>query len=52
VAGKSPYLVWPAVSLFVLALVYFATQGPLPERHRPDTSPGLPLEADTSESQR
>jgi hypothetical protein len=24
VAGKSPYLIWPMVSLFVLSLVYFA----------------------------
>lgn len=34
VAGKSPYLVWPMLSLLVLALVYFSSPGSrLPHAH-------------------
>ena len=29
VNGKTPYVVWPMVSLFVLALVFFASPGSL-----------------------
>jgi hypothetical protein len=34
VHGKSPYLVWPMVSLFVLALVFFAAPGDRSVRRR------------------
>ena len=30
VSGRSPYLIWPMTSLFVLALVFFAWPGPRP----------------------
>ena len=53
VHGKSPYLVWPMVSLFVLALVFFAWPGHRsakgPGRHRDDTT-AEPAEADVQES--
>jgi hypothetical protein len=49
VNGKSPYLVWPMVSLFVLALVFFAWPGGRGGRHRDDTVPE-PAEADVTEA--
>ncbi len=39
VNGFSPYLVWPMVSLFVLALVFFAWPTPRPTYHH-DETPG------------
>jgi hypothetical protein len=47
VNGKSPYLVWPMVSLFVLALVFFAWPGGR-ARHRGDERTE-PAEADVTE---
>jgi hypothetical protein len=37
VNGKTPYLVWPMVSLFVVSLVFFAMPG-VRSRHRADAS--------------
>ena len=48
VNGKTPYLVWPMVSLFVLSLVFFAAPGARSRRGRADTS-SEPAEADVSE---
>ena len=48
VNGKSPYLVWPMVSLFVLSLVFFAAPGVRSSHGRVDTS-AEPAEADMSE---
>jgi hypothetical protein len=48
VNGRTPYLVWPMVSLFVLSLVFFAAPGGRSSRGRGDTSPE-PAEADVSE---
>ena len=47
VNGKTPYLVWPMVSLFVLSLVFFAMPGGR-SRHRADTS-SEPTKADVTE---
>ena len=38
VNGKTPYLVWPMVSLFVLSLVFFALPGVRAGRRRADTT--------------
>ena len=48
VNGKTPYLVWPMVSLFVLSLVFFAAPAARSRRARDDTSTE-PAEADVSE---
>ena len=48
VNGKTPYLVWPMVSLFVLSLVFFAAPATRSRRERGDTSTE-PSEADVSE---
>ena len=48
VNGKTPYLVWPMVSLFVLALVFFAWPGSR-GRHRDDPATE-PAEAGMPES--
>ncbi|HET7071762.1 MAG TPA: hypothetical protein VFI40_13120 [Nocardioides sp.] len=36
VAGRTPYLVWPMTSLFVLAVVYFTWPGARARRHKGD----------------
>ncbi len=48
VHGKTPYLVWPMVSLFVLSLVFFAAPGARTGRGRADRSSDA-AEADMSE---
>jgi hypothetical protein len=48
VNGKTPYLVWPMVSLFVLSLVFFAMPGGR-YRHRADTA-AEPSEAGVTEA--
>jgi hypothetical protein len=48
VSGRSPYLIWPMVSLFVLALVFFAWPGSRPGPSEPDTIEPQPTEADVS----
>jgi hypothetical protein len=48
VNGKTPYLVWPMVSLFVLSLVFFAAPAVRSRREHGDTSTE-PSEADVSE---
>jgi hypothetical protein len=48
VNGKTPYLVWPMVSLFVLSLVFFAAPGARSSVGRGDASTE-PAEADVSE---
>lgn len=47
VAGRSPYLVWPTASLFVLALVYFAWPAPVSPRAPRDRGSSDPHEAGT-----
>jgi hypothetical protein len=42
---KSPYLIWPAVSLLVLALVFFAWPSSHLPHMRDETHPGDPREA-------
>jgi hypothetical protein len=49
VNGKTPYLVWPMVSLFVLSLVFFAAPGAMSSRSRAESS-SEPAEADVSET--
>jgi hypothetical protein len=46
VDGKSPYLIWPMTSLFVLALVFFAWPGSFPTATTTDTPPADRREAD------
>lgn len=48
VAGRPPYVVWPLVSLVVLALVYFTSSGRPARGRRPAASPPAdPREAGT-----
>jgi hypothetical protein len=48
VNGKTPYLVWPMVSLFVLSLVFFALPGVRRGRRRADATE--PTEAGVTET--
>jgi hypothetical protein len=48
VNGKTPYLVWPMVSLFVLSLVFFAMPGGR-SRHRAEST-SEPSKADVTET--
>jgi hypothetical protein len=52
VSGRSPYLVWPMVSLFVLSLVFFAWPGARRRDDEPDTTDSQPSEAPVSEAPR
>ena len=51
VTGKTPFLIWPMTSLFVLAMIYFAWPG-ASGRHDPDQRSTDRREADTSQSRR
>jgi hypothetical protein len=52
VAGKSPYLVWPMISLLVLALVYFGWPSSFTSRHRGEAPVTDQREPDISEPSR
>jgi hypothetical protein len=49
VSGRSPYLIWPMTSLFVLALVFFAWPGARPADPEPPPTDPQPAEAKVSE---
>ena len=51
VNGKTPYLVWPMVSLFVLALVFFALPAVRTGRRRADGSAAPDAEVSMAEAQ-
>jgi hypothetical protein len=48
VAGKSPYLTWPIISLFVLAILYFSMPGQTRSPRHVEASSTVPGEAGTS----
>lgn len=52
VSGHSPYLIWPMVSLFVLALVFFAWPGSRSDSSEPGTIEPQPSEAAVSPAPR
>jgi hypothetical protein len=52
VSGRSPYLIWPMTSLFVLALVFFAWPGARAADPDPPTSDPQHTEAGVSEAPR
>lgn len=52
VSGRSPYLVWPMMSLFVLALVFFALPGAHPTDPEPPPTGPQPAEEEVSEAPR
>lgn len=52
VSGRTPYLIWPMTSLFVLALVFFAFPGARPGAAEPPPTDPQPAEEQVAEAPR